>query len=146
MVACEVGEWTIEVRTQPVPATPRGTEVVFSIDNVNGVNISGQARELGGPHIGTFTGTCRAVLQGRLHIMTFEFAWGAVNVSLAGVTFPDGVNRFLGRFRATARTQREGAAAGQATAEEAGGRAATVRPPVLPPDDGDTGTSNGQQT
>jgi hypothetical protein len=136
MVICDVSQWTIEVITQhPATNSPRGDVLVFDIENVTGINISGKVHLQTGGFISDFTGTCRAVQRQHLNIMTFEFAWGAANVILAGTAFavPNEPNRFIGRFRAIARAV--DAVERDSVALLAG-----------PPDPGDTGTGNGTQT
>jgi hypothetical protein len=106
--------------------------LVFNITRINGINIEGNVLEQTGGMISTFTGTCRAVLQDQMNLMTFEFVWGSANILLAGGASAGNVNRFAGRFIATAHTALEGEKA--------------VKPSAVPPDPGDTGTGNGTQT
>lgn len=133
-VRCQITQWTIEFLSEPVANPPRGGVLVFDIVHINGINIDGNVSLQAGGSLGTFTGTCRAVQQDQLNLMTFEFVWGAANIVLAGVAFVGNVNRFTGRFNATAH------AFATAMEEEA------AKKLLAQPDPGDTGTGNGTQT
>lgn len=145
-MSCPAGhqEWTFQLRVDG-GATP--LELVFCM-RFMGTDVSGTViNPLPTPvEISSLTGR-RAPgggASGR-EIISLEFVWDKVAIFMGGFIFAAGTERFVGRFRVFDHIRDLKAA--QATAAE--GEDAETRDITLlqiPPESGETGTGNGQQT
>ena len=136
--AMENKEWTIELKRDSKPGkSPFEATLVFNLNAQNGI-ITGQVWEGTEPQLlSPVTGTYKPLPGDHRWLMTIEFKWGNVDVTLSGeaVETPDTVH-FNGHYRARAFT---------APATKDKGEAEDGSLPRAP-GDGDTGTGTGQQT
>jgi len=131
----ESQEWTIVIKPDSQPGkAPFEATLVFDITTQNGI-VTGQVSDgVEGRLLSTVTGTHTLSPDGSTGVMTLEFKWGDVNVTLTGDTSetPETV-LFSGHFTA------RGVVAN-------GPKNKAGAPSLRAPGDGDTGTGTGQQT
>ncbi len=148
-MACPSGfdQWTF---TLTVEGTSRQVFLVFCM-RFDGEAVSGKVFDPQAPapgELSDLTGTHVAIGASGLFFLNVEFAWNDVKINLAGLTFPRGKEHFQGGFVVSDRTDLFRATEEKLYGAE-GDRTSTAVLPQdaqVPPESGETGTGNGQQT